>query len=295
MALYSIIFLLSMTGNILVISVICFTKKMRSSSHILILHVAICDLLTPSLSIPFDLAYEELKYKWIFGKAMCKILWPCQTYLTTSTTFLLTAICVDRYRALVYPFSQRWKGRRLYCKIASIFAFAAMVVIPYMLVLNLSATSGIKDCVEEWPEPAFAYKQAYTMVLFLLQYAVPLVVMIVLYSIALQSLSNANKTAVKYNHQNLEETRREQHFKVTKMFIIVVIVFAISMFPNQVLWLWVDYGDFSNHPHFPVTAVVCRLFTYSNSVLNPFIYGLYSKEFRSGYIRAGKTLSSSRD
>lgn len=307
--IYVVIFVMTIIGNVLVITVIRYDKRMRGSSHILILNLAVCDLITPTISIPFDLAYEELKYAWPFSGLMCKILWPSQTFTTTSSALILTAICIDRYRALVYPFKVRWAGK--FClMVFSMYTVALTMVVPYMLVLHLDEGKEKVDCSEKWPSPQKAFRQAYTIVLFLSQYALPLFIMITLYSITLRSLFNNSKqflsessimkTGNQIRHKSRDESRRElsiqeirkeQHLKVTKMFITVVIVFAVSMFPNQVLWLWVDFGNLAANEYFPIISIICRIFTYSNSVLNPFIYGLYSKDFRSGYKKAGRKIS----
>ena len=64
----------------------------------------------------------------------------------------------------------------------------------------------------------------------------------------------------------MEHQRKEQNIRLAKMFTIVVVVFAISMFPNQVLWIWIDYGNGAKHRLFHYISVVCRLCTYANSV-----------------------------
>lgn len=79
---------------------------------------------------------------------------------------------------------------------------------------------------------------------------------------------------------NLRRKKKEQNIQVTKMFIVAVIVFSLSMFPNQVLWLWVDFGNGKDSDYFAIISAICWLFTHSNSVLNPIIYGFYSREFR---------------
>ena len=65
------------------------------------------------------------------------------------------------------------------------------------------------------------------------------------------------------------------------MFVVAVMVFSLSTFLNQALWLWVDCGNWKDSDYFAIISAVCWLFTYSNSVLNPIIYGFYSREFRS--------------
>jgi len=91
--------------------------------------------------------------------------------------------------------------------------------------------------------------------------------------------------------------KKMQNIHITKMFVTAVMVFALSMFPNQVLWLWVDFGNGGENEYFVIISVVGRLFTYSNSVLNPFIYGFYSfyRELRSGKAKLTNTTSAGRN
>ena len=78
--MYVLILVLSTVGNSAVIVVICRSKRRRSvAGNLLILNLALCDLLTPLLSIPFDLALEENSYKWLYGEAMCTLLAPAAT------------------------------------------------------------------------------------------------------------------------------------------------------------------------------------------------------------------------
>lgn len=86
----------------------------------------------------------------------------------------------------------------------------------------------------------------------------------------------------------VEHNRKEQNIRLAKMFTIVVVIFAISMFPNQVLWLWTDLGNGVDKDSFRYFSIVGRLCTYANSVLNPFIYALKSKEFRAGFAKIGR-------
>ena len=72
--LYLLILVLSCVGNILVAIVIIRARNLRTSSNLLILNLAACDFLTPIISIPFDLALEELRNIWPFGRTVCKLL-----------------------------------------------------------------------------------------------------------------------------------------------------------------------------------------------------------------------------
>ena len=292
---YFFILTCSTCGNTILIYIISSYKKMRTPSNILILNLALSDLLTPLLSIPFDFALEENSYKWMYGAIVCKVLWPLQTFSSTISSFILAAIALDRYRILMHPFTTRLTGKQIKWILLAIYVFCGVTMVPYGYVLELSDGG----CGESWPAPA--YRKAFTLFLFLIQYAIPLVLMIILYSMAVWNLCRARKKMrsssvtgqdkKKNNKANGTMGRRlrrpnfgkDPNSKATKMFIIIVVVFAIFMFPNQAVWLWAEFGGGADKPIFPKLSIVCWLFTYTNSVVNPLIFRNFSKEFRSGF------------
>ena len=298
--LYVIIFTLSCIGNSLVAIVILGASGMRTNPNLLILNLAFCDLVTPALSIPFDLALEELHHVWPFGKVMCKVLWPFQTAFSTSSSLTLVAISLDRFRALVKPLGERVSATQVLMSVLAIHVFSMSLCIPYFIALEYNDSEN--SCGESWS--ARGFRQAYTIVLFLFQFALPLITMSIAYLLIYRSLrlntlmlfstdSNEERLRTVSKTSNLskdsgELKRREQNIRLTKMFVIVVVVFASSMSPNQFFWLWVDFGNGADNKLLHYISVVCRLFTYANSVLNPFIYALKSREFRSGFARIGR-------
>lgn len=298
-SLYILIFILSCIGNSLVAIVIIRAKGTWTSANVLILNLAVCDLMLPTLSIPFDLALEEVNYIWPFGSGMCKVLWPFQTAFSTSSSLTLVAISLDRYRTIGKPLSRRVSTGKIFVFSSIIHVISISLCIPYFIALGYNEAEGY--CVESWSN--FSHRQAYTIVLFLCQYALPLFTMCVAYFLIYRSLRlnmsrlfsadrksqhRRNSSRSSTNMDDMEFKRKEQNIRLAKMFVFVVVVFAMSMFPNQVLWLWVDFGNGAENKFFHYMSVMCRLFTYANSVLNPFIYALKSKEFRSGFARIGR-------
>lgn len=298
-SLYILIFTLSCIGNSLVAIVIIRAKGTWTSANVLILNLALCDLILPTLSIPFDLALEEVNYIWPFGSGMCSVLWPFQTAFSTSSSLTLVAISLDRYRTIGKPLSRRVSTGKILVFSSTIHVISIGLCVPYFIALDYNEAQGY--CVESWSN--FSHRQAYTIVLFLCQYALPLVTMCVAYLLIYRSLRlntarlfsanrkgqhRRNSSGLSTSMDDMEFKRKEQNIRLAKMFVFVVVVFAIGMFPNQILWLWVDFGDGAENKFFHYISVVCRLFTYANSVLNPFIYALKSREFRAGFARIGR-------
>lgn len=298
--------MLSILGNAAVVYIILQSRRrIRKTSYVLlVLNLAICDAITPTISIPIDWIYEEYDHRWTLGAVLCKVLWPLQTMFSTSSALTLAMICYDRYRAVVHPFKARrvTKTHIKHC-IFVIHFTSCIFVIPYAIALDLKGN----DCDENWPSPVTSYRKAYTLILFLVQYGIPLTLMVTLHSLALKTLRGQSKhLRVGSTHSKTSESissmqfrisarKKMQNIRVTKMFVTVVMVFALSMFPNQVLWLWVDFGNGGENEYFVVISAVCRLFTYSNSVLNPIIYGFYSRELHLGKANLTSTTSEGRN
>lgn len=312
---YSLILLLCLVGNSMVVFVICRTKRMRTPSNLLILNLALCDLVTPITSIPFDLALEENDYIWPFGRVLCKTLWPLATLSATSASLTLAFISLDRYRVIMHPFRQRLSSKQVKYAIGIIHLLSLLFVSPYIYFLDLVNLR----CEETWP--AFSYRQAYTVVLFVVQYGIPLAFMSVMYTITLSNLrlssgmfesapsSRPSRVSMDGNmnqgSSRLDITRdcqrkaskvtlgqrhdsvvgRDQNIRATKMFVTVVIVFATCRLPNEIFWLWSDFGDGHQSQYSNVAGIICRMFTYTNSIFNPVIYWIFSRDFQKGFNR----------
>ena len=299
-ALYSIMLFLSILGNGMVTLTASRTRRPRIPSHLLILNLALCDLITPLTSIPFDLALEENNYTWPYGRFLCKVLWPAATLSATSASLTLAAISFDRYRVIMHPYSPRLTTKQVKTMIICLHTFSCLVVVPYAYFLELHGTS----CKEMWP-PTFEFRKAYTLLLFLVQYGLPLPVMLFIYALALQKLCSSSKKVRNCVMSEGKGTRqekticqdpkresvsrvishRERKLRATKMFLTVVFVFTTCMLPNQIYWLWVDFGSGYESKNYTMAGIVCRMFTYANSVLNPMIYAIFRKEFKTGFRR----------
>lgn len=71
--LYTLIFLLSVFGNLLIIIVLVMNKRMRTVTNSFLLSLAFSDLMMAIFCMPFTLIPNILE-DFIFGAAMCKII-----------------------------------------------------------------------------------------------------------------------------------------------------------------------------------------------------------------------------
>ena len=86
---------------------------------------------------------------------------------------------------------------------------------------------------------------------------------------------NSNESMSVASIKRMKQTRR-----TLRMFTCVVVVFAICMLPNQITWIWMAFnGAHLNH----ILYTVFYFLTYTNSVINPWIYGAVNPSFRRAY------------
>ena len=72
------------------------------------------------------------------------------------------------------------------------------------------------------------------------------------------------------------------------MFIVIVLVFAVCMLPNHLIWLYRTFNTPENEPGTMLSTVAYWL-TYTNSMVNPVIYGMHPR-FRLLYANCVKKL-----
>lgn len=78
--------------------------------------------------------------------------------------------------------------------------------------------------------------------------------------------------------------RVERSTKIVKMLVTVVLLYAFCMLPNQVVWLWIEFGSGDESPHLTTFLTLGSSMIYLNSSVNPILYAGMNDEFRSGFL-----------
>ncbi|XP_073256619.1 QRFP-like peptide receptor [Porites lutea] len=280
LTLYAVIFLISVIGNSLVCVVITRRRRMRTVTNLFVLNLAISDLAITCICIPFDIPVQENNYKWPYGWFACKLIYPLQTVAMFASIFTLTAVSLNRFWAIVHPLSKQMRKKDAAAVIAFIWVICVILSVPYVLVLRLDEES--MECVESWPGQS--YRKAYTASLFALQYVLPLIVITIAYlTIGLELRRCANvKNALAVNAA-LYQAHRNEARKVVRMLIVVTLLFAICVLPNNVMWLWLDFGDGEAYPHFWDVVAFTNIVLFANSAANPIAYTICHENFREEF------------
>ena len=284
LSLYALIFLVSVVGNTLVCTVIIRRRQMRTVTNCFILNLAVADLATTCICIPFDIPVQENNYRWPYGAFLCKTLYPLQTMAVFASIFTLMAVSLNRFRAIVYPFKKQMTKKHAKGFIAGIWALSAILVFPYSLVLRLDEE--VMSCEENWPGDD-EYRKAYTLSLFLVQYVFPLTVITIAYSkIALEMRKCMHKRrSGAWSNKALKSTRQLEGKRVIRMLVVVTVLFAICVLPNNIMWLWLDFGNGGDFEYFWHVVTFTNIILFANSAANPVAYTICHENFRDEFRR----------
>ncbi|XP_073802474.1 cholecystokinin receptor-like isoform X1 [Danio rerio] len=155
--LYSLVFLLSVFGNLLIIVVLIVNKRMRTVTNSFLLSLAVSDLMMAIFCIPFNLIPSLLE-DFIFGAAMCKTVAYFMGISVSISTFSLVAIAIERYSAICNPLKSRaWQTRsHAYKVIAATWVLSVAIMVPYpvfSILVPFNKTNNITAhmCRLEWP------------------------------------------------------------------------------------------------------------------------------------------------
>ncbi|XP_031568133.1 substance-P receptor-like [Actinia tenebrosa] len=154
---YCLLFVISMAGNILILSAIYRDKRLRTNVNILAFNVAICDILATLVQLPVQTVYAINSYKWaIGGKAgaiLCKFGCFHVDLCFAVSVYSCLFVAIDRYYAVAHPFKGgRFSRSTLKYIIPGIWIFAGIICLPTLYNVDLAKYNEHFYCIEDWLE-----------------------------------------------------------------------------------------------------------------------------------------------
>ena len=280
-------FLFGSTGNILVL-IINGRKPIRTVHDVFVMNLACSDLSLVFFCLPVFI-YMKI-FVFTASGFYCKVIWPLMTVSFCSGIFTITSMAVHRCRVILNPFEPMVTTRLLTLWISALWFLSFIVALPLIVVAQ---PSGSEYCEENWE--SMSQEQTYTLALTLLQYALPLFIILIAYAkIGLELMQSRRKRgheSLPSQGRALNEARRQENLRVIKILAIIVIAFAVFMLPSHIAWIMLHFGGeehqwVANEVIFTVADVMSVL----HSCLNPVIYGTLTKRFRQEYMRYLSTL-----
>ncbi|XP_053125864.1 neuropeptide FF receptor 1-like [Hemicordylus capensis] len=298
---YLIIFLSCMAGNSLVCMVVMRNQRMRTVTNIFILNLAISDLLVGIFCVPTTLV-DNLITGWPFNQAICTMSGLVQGMSVSASVFTLVAIAMDRFHCIVLPFREKLSLLKAVVIIAVVWLLAITIMCPSAIMLTVvrmedqymvlsggeNTTFPLYTCYEAWSDGRM--RKLYTTILFAHIYVVPLMLIMFMYGRVCLKLCSST-VPITENPPCRASSTSKKRIRVIKMLILVALLFMLSWLPLWTLMLLVDYTSLAND-HLDLLSGYLFPFAhwlaFSNSSINPIIYGYYNENFRRGFQAAFK-------
>ncbi|XP_029486652.1 relaxin-3 receptor 1-like [Oncorhynchus nerka] len=291
---YSVVCALGLVGNSLALYLLHSRHSQKQSSiNCFVMGLALTDLQFV-LTLPFWAIDTALDFRWPFGKVMCKIISSVTVMNMYASVFFLTAMSVARYYSVTTALkmhSRRAAAAGAKWISLGIWVVSLLVTLPHAIYSTSAQLYDEELCLVRFSESGSWDPQLllglYQLQKVLLGFVIPLVVITVCYLLLLRFVLSQRISGATSSEGS--EGRHKHRSKVTKSVAIVVLSFFLCWLPNQALTLWgalikFDVVHFSNAYYnaqnytFPLTVCLA----HTNSCLNPVLYCIIRREYRTG-------------
>ncbi|XP_074651683.1 adipokinetic hormone/corazonin-related peptide receptor variant I-like [Tubulanus polymorphus] len=299
---YSCLFIVAAVGNLTVFITLFRNRQRRSRVNLFIMHLSIADLIVTFVMLPLETAWH-ITVAWKAGDVACRTLMFCRAFGFYLSSFILVTISLDRYWAIAHPLSLCDADKRGRIMLTIAWLCSTIASIPQSVIFHVERHPDypwFTQCVTFNFFPTNGHELAYNLFNLVTVYGIPLVAIIVCYSLILCEMSKKYRQSVGKNDfliavestrdslgRNCHVMRRSgighierARIRTLKMTIVIVLVFILCWTPYFFIsaWWWVDRPSAKRVD--PKIQRGLFLFAVSNSCMDPIVYGMFTTAFR---------------
>ncbi|XP_043210924.1 prolactin-releasing peptide receptor-like [Amphibalanus amphitrite] len=283
--IYSIIFLLGITGNCLVMYAVFRNKAMQTVTNYFILNLALSDILLCVLCVPFTPLYTFLQ-RWIFGAFLCHLVTCTQGISIYISSLTLTTIAIDRFFVIIYPFKPRMQPSTCLLLILCTWMLSVGATIPYAIfVEHTKYDNETYVCQENFPGQV---RLTFGSITTVLQFVIPFFIITSTYTLISLKLSSRARCKPGSKTLRKEQADRERKRRTNRMLIAMVAVFGLSWLPLNLMNILDDVSTnlglgWARWPYFHLLFFVTHAIAMSSTCYNPFLYAWLNENFRKEF------------
>ncbi|XP_023221222.1 QRFP-like peptide receptor isoform X1 [Centruroides sculpturatus] len=298
---YVLLMCATIVGNLGIVFVVSLNNSMRTTINIYLMNLAVADLLICLTCMWVHLCNDLTEPMYVLGPFMCIFNPFAQMTCLTASVLTLSAISCDRFIAIMFPLHVRITKQRTSAVITVIWIVSMLAAIPFPIYrthVERQWSDFLEiQCSDVWPHEVVYSEELgrciklvkgkkiyYTFVTIAL-FFLPIVIMSTTYSLIVRRLWMSELPGER-STSNINIQHRAKK-KVIKMVCVVLAVFVLCWMPLQIIVLYSQFGHkdaplpewFLNFNYFATFAA------YSNSALNPIIYGGFNNNFRQAFLK----------
>ena len=287
--IYVITFIIALLGNVLVVYAVVHYRHMRTTTNVLIANMAVADLVTTLVAMPYSVVYLFVQAQWFggtFGIFTCKLVHFAIATTISASIVALFLVSLERFCAVVYPLRYiKWiHNKKLLSCVIWLTSFAYMVTYLFIHRVNLY-DDGTYLCQLEWDRefhPVHSPQIFYTSITLAL-YLLPLLCISFMYLTIIRKLCR-RRVPGNRSVRNRRAVQRSRH-SVIKMLLVVLAVFFLCWLPAHIMHILInfDYPTFQRLS--PWTVMIGFWISHANSAINPYIFITMNQSFKTIALR----------
>ncbi|TRY77878.1 hypothetical protein TCAL_12047 [Tigriopus californicus] len=271
-------------GNLIVLWIIIAHRCMRTIPNTFIANMSLSDLLMATFNCIFNYIFMR-DNRWDFGAAHCTINNFLAIVTVSASVLNLTAMSIDRYKAIVWPLKARSTKYCVGSSILVMWVSSFILALPAIIFSSKVLISKNRYvCVMVWPDgmPGDSYQDHIYNICFLaLTYLLPILVIGVCSTH--MSLILWWRPVVGVITPQIERARRKK-MKVVKMLVVLTVIFGLSWLPYHLYFLCLYYNpSLSNMTGIQHIFLAFYWLAMSHAIVNPLVYYYMNSTFRHYY------------
>lgn len=223
---YILVFILSVLGNSIILIIIYLKKSKRTVNNYFLVSMTISNILyTIVAPFPFLVEISENKGQWMFSDWMCPTIHFINKLAINLNTLTMTASLVERLISITCPFKTKLSKNNCFIIIFLIWLLSVSFALPWAVLMKIQVdnfdqnqSNSVKVCL---PSGSFVdVIRIYFFILNIVQYILPVLALIVTYSIVTYYVRYTNKKTIQIDVNETNGALRRKNEKKVIFFSI---------------------------------------------------------------------------
>ena len=275
----------SLMGNVLVCISVYRNARLRTTTNVYIVALAISDLLSATFVMPLA-AGVLISGRWPFGEALCQMhaffslfavyISPVTMGFTAANRYVRICKSEQQYK----KFFSKWKSRITLVS-AWIFVTGYIWIMRLVGLQDYYFDSGYAACLHKHLNNSA--RIIHYLVVIGLFFVLPLAITIFSYRKVLRKIQEHNAVSVRALQRQGDTTVSRHEIRLSRSLFAVVFAFMLCWIPSWIITILTRFSVIETMPR--NLQLLCAFLVNLSSALNPFIYAGMNPLFRTEFRR----------